>query len=400
MTFPQVMDSSSRPTTEPELDLLLVGGGLANGLIALACLARRPDLELALIEREPRLGGNHTWCLHPSDVPPSAQWLVEPLIEQRWSGYDVRFPGTSRRMAGSYAAVTSARFEAVLTQTLAASPGARTVLGAEVTEVGERHVRLADGTVLRGRRVVDARGPAATATGGPSGFQKFLGLEVELEADAGLDRPLLMDACVEQLDGFRFFYVLPLASRRLLVEDTRFALDPTLNLAQARAEVLDYARRFGRVRAIVREERGLLPMTFGATLEPPTARPLRAGYGAGLFHPATGYSFAVALRVACALADSLYDADPLPRLAAVWRAHARQFAYAQRLNWLLFHCFGPGEMWRVFERFYRLPEALIHRFYALELTRTDRARILLGAPPRGLSLRAALSNLTPTEVSP
>jgi lycopene beta-cyclase len=394
------MHSSSRARSDDELDLLLVGGGLANGLIALACLARRPTLKLALIEREPRLGGNHTWCLHPNDVPAAAAALVEPLIEQRWSGYDVRFPELSRRLAGSYAAVSSSRFDAVLTQTLAASPGARAVLGAEVIEVGERQVRLSDGSTLRARRVVDARGPRTAAPGGPSGFQKFLGLELELEADPALDRPILMDACVEQLDGFRFFYVLPLAPRRILVEDTRFARDPALDVPRVRAEVLDYARRFGPVRRIVREEQGLLPMTLRAKPEPPTARPLRAGYGAGLFHPATGYSFAVALRVACAIADGLDDADPTLRLAASWRAHAQQFAYAQRLNWLLFNCFEPTEMWRVFERFYRLPEPLIHRFYALELTRSDRARIVLGAPPRGLSLRAALSNLTPSEVSP
>jgi hypothetical protein len=35
-----------------------------------------------------------------------------------------------------------------------------------------------------------------------------------------------------------------------------------------------------------------------------------------------------------------------------------------------------------------LPEVSIRRFYALELTAWDRARILVGRPPRGLSLSA------------
>ena len=48
-------------------------------------------------------------------------------------------------------------------------------------------------------------------------------------------------------------------------------------------------------------------------------------------------------------------------------------------------------MWRVFERFYRLPDALIHRFYAMQLSFADRARILLGRPPGGLKLAAALA---------
>ena len=50
--------------------------------------------------------------------------------------------------------------------------------------------------------------------------------------------------------------------------------------------------------------------------------------------------------------------------------------YAERLNWLLFHSFEPGDMRNVFERFYALPEGLIHRFYALSMTWLDRARIV------------------------
>jgi lycopene beta-cyclase len=45
----------------------------------------------------------------------------------------------------------------------------------------------------------------------------------------------------------------------------------------------------------------------------------------------------------------------------------------------------------VFERFYGLPEPLIHRFYALSLSRLDRARILIGRPPRGFSLGHAMT---------
>jgi lycopene beta-cyclase len=41
--------------------MLLVGGGLQNGLIALAVLRARPDARLCLIERDPTLGGERTW---------------------------------------------------------------------------------------------------------------------------------------------------------------------------------------------------------------------------------------------------------------------------------------------------------------------------------------------------
>src|SRR5262245_27635475 len=77
-------------------DCVLVGGGLQNGLLALAILAERPDARIALVERADHLGGNHTWCFHAGDLPPSATQFVGPLVEQRWPGYEVSFPGNRR----------------------------------------------------------------------------------------------------------------------------------------------------------------------------------------------------------------------------------------------------------------------------------------------------------------
>src|SRR3954464_7080384 len=91
-------------------DLVLVGGGLQNGLIALAVLARKPGLRIALIESGARPGGNHTWCMHARDVPDQARDFVAPLVVSQWPGYEVRFPAGKRRVAGTYAAITSQRF--------------------------------------------------------------------------------------------------------------------------------------------------------------------------------------------------------------------------------------------------------------------------------------------------
>jgi lycopene beta-cyclase len=37
--------------------------------------------------------------------------------------------------------------------------------------------------------------------------------------------------------------------------------------------------------------------------------------------------------------------------------------------------------YRVFERFYRLPQGLVERFYAARSTPLDKARVLIGKPP-------------------
>jgi hypothetical protein len=125
--------------------------------------------------------------------------------------------------------------------------------------------------------------------------------------------------------------------------------------------------------------------------EPPTANaPLAAGYAGGWFHPVTGYSFPIAARLAALVAsvppEQLFG-DELRKMAA---AQARQMRFALRLNRMLFGWFPPAQRFRVLERFYRLPAALIQRFYALDLTALDRARIVVGRPPRGMSIRAAL----------
>lgn len=377
-------------------DVLLVGGGLQNGLIALACLAHDPSLRLAVIERDKAFGGNHTWCLHSGDVPDGAARFVEPLIAHRYGAYDVRFPGFARTVQAPYAAITSERFDRVLREQL----GARALLGRAAREVQPERVVLDDGQELTAPLVIDARGPGALEQPGTyshvratCGFQKFVGLELELDAPHALERPILMDATVPQDDGFRFFYVLPLGARRLLVEDTVFSRSPRLDVHALTASVLDYAKRFGPVGRVARTEQGVLPMPWSSEMVAPEGSPLIAGYQGGFFHPATGYSMPVALRLACHVAvhapGGVFGAE-LTRLVREHRAQAR---YAERLNALLFHGFQPSDMWNVFARFYRLPDTLIERFYALQLTGLDRARILVGRPPKGFSISNVISHM-------
>ena len=359
-------------------DYVVVGGGLAGGLLTLAIRHLQARATVTLVERAECVAGNHTWAFHAADVPSAADPFVRPLVAAAWPGYRVNFPGYARRVDSPYAAVTSDRMAAAL-----AGCGANVLTGAEATEVAAGHVTLVGGETLRGRCVIDARGTAPGGALAACGFQKFVGLEVETERHWPDDVPTVMDAAVPQDDGFRFVYALPFGPRRVLVEDTAFSNRPGLDRAGMRdrvAQAID-AQGVGAWR-VVREESGVLPMPWAAgQVDVRPTGPLVAGYRGGWFHPATGYSFPAAVRLALAVASV-----PPEGASAAAAALARRLASRQRvarfLNRLLFTAVVPAERWRVFRRLYRsLPDPLMARFYALEFGALDAARVFAGWPP-------------------
>src|ERR1700677_2790849 len=99
-------------------DALLVGGGLASGLIALRLKRSRPGLRIIMLEREARIGGAHTWAHFATDVSPEVSEWLGPLIVHAWAGSDVRFPTHRRTLPTHYRAITSARLHTVMSELL------------------------------------------------------------------------------------------------------------------------------------------------------------------------------------------------------------------------------------------------------------------------------------------
>lgn len=374
--------------TQDQFDYLLIGGGLQNGLLAWLLLARDPRARVALVEAGDALGGNHTWSFHLSDVPNDLVDVVSPLVQYRWDHYQVHFPKFYRSVGLGYGSLHSSHLARLLQAKFDGGGGPELLLNSRAVEIHGNRAVLESGRVLHGKVVVDARGPAAITPTGTAGFQKFVGLEVTLRSPVRLQCPVLMDACVPQEDGFRFFYVLPFAPDRILIEDTRFSGDARLDEASLQHDILRHAADRGyEIDTVVRTERGVLPMPIHTRQDWPAGSPLSAGYGGGLFHPATGYSFPVALRAARAVADSDPDSFPGPAWQAFLKAHQTQYRFATFLNRLLFKAYLPEHRYHIFKRFYHLPEAAIARFYRLEMTRADMARMFVGRPPRGFSLK-------------
>jgi lycopene beta-cyclase len=376
-----------------DYDLILAGGGLANALIAWRLRMKRPALRVLLLEQAERIGGNHTWSFHDSDLDTAQRRWLAPLISAHWPRYDVLFPHYERSVEGGYNSISSDQFATVITAAL----GVALRCGAQIEEVSPTTVRLSGGETLHASAVIDGRGLRRSGHLA-LGYQTFLGQEVRLHAPHGLTAPIIMDASVPQQGGYRFVYVLPFAEDRVLIEDTHYVDTDSWQPERLRANIAAYAQtRNWRMAEILREEHGSLPIVLAGDVtsfwDDLHGQP-SAGLRAGLFHPTTGYSLPHAVRLAERIA-ALSDLDA-PALFNTIRSSAldewRQQLFFRLLNRMLFLAGNPDHRWRVMHRFYRLPAPLIARFYAGRLTLGDKLRLVSGKPPVpvGQALSAAL----------
>ncbi len=374
-------------------DLAILGGGLAGGLVALALAEMRPDLSVLLVEGGDTFGGNHIWSFFASDVDYAGQRLTDPLVAHHWQGYDVHFSGHSRTLTTPYRSITSERLDAHLREKLAASA---LITGVNVVAAGPTGFTLADGRNFSVRGVIDARG-AASLPHMAGGWQKFLGQTLRLASPHGLSRPVVMDARVEQLDGYRFVYCLPFSETEVFVEDTYYSDTPHLDRDVLRSRLAAYALARGwQVEAASREETGVLPVVATGDFNAfwPAGDPLaRLGGRAALFHPLTSYSLPTAVRAALALAALPDLSGPALAKASrdIARRHWQEGAAYRLLARMLFGAATPERRAPILERFYRLPEPLIERFYASRTSSADALRIVTGKPP--VPIAAALAAL-------
>jgi lycopene beta-cyclase len=373
----------SAPNKLSDLPLILVGAGLASALIAQRLSHGGKGPAIVMLEAGEKPFGEHTWSFHEADVEPQDLAWLSPLVAMRWDAQSVRFKSYQRQLQSGYATLTSASVTGAMSQL--ANVDIRK--HSPAVAVRPDQVILADGTRVDGACVIDARGyqPSAALT---LGFQKFVGLEVETEEAHGLVNPVIMDATVDQRDGYRFVYLLPFSPTRILIEDTRYSDGDDLDLQALATDISAYATAQGwSIARVFREEHGVLPIALAHDAErfwsgKPADVP-QAGMRAALFHPTTGYSLPEAVRVANLVASSWPIGSAA--LAPAIKAHAllrhRQQRFFRLLNRMLFRAALPERRHLVLERFYKLPLPLIERFYAGRTTWPDIARILIGKPP-------------------
>jgi len=370
---------------EKQADMIIVGAGLSGLLTAWRCLDVNPSLKILMIEASDKIAGDHTWSFNLTDVDESLREWIKPFIAYEWDSYDVKFPKRERTLDITYCTGNSETLRACI-QPHIESGRLAVKLSTRVIDLQPDHVILDNKQKLSAKCVLDARGfePNENVF---LGYQKFVGRTIRTKEPHGLKRPIIMDATVEQLGGYRFVYCLPFTEHEILVEDTYYTDGAGLSENDVTARVDDYinAKGWGD-HELVRQEKGVLPITLAVEDKYFDAPAL--GIRGGFYHAVTGYSFPKALENADWLAFKLelwgadWDAETSDHTLQVNRTvHRKEETFLRLLNRMLFHAAKPEERYTVLQRFYGLNQGLIERFYAGKLKWYDKLRILIGKPP-------------------
>ncbi|EAQ27972.1 hypothetical protein NAP1_10273 [Erythrobacter sp. NAP1] len=383
--------------SDSQFDCVIVGGGLAGGLIALALHKARPNYRIALVEAGRVVGGNHRWSWFDSDLSAKGRELLSAFRQTGWDdGYEVRFPKYRRKLKTAYRSMASADFHEGLLRELPESALylGRKAVGLDASGVDLAAPEFGEPERLNARSVIDCRSfkPSPHLNGG---WQVFLGRHIRLSEPHGQERPVIMDATVDQHaphgngSAYRFVYVLPLGAHDVFLEDTYYADDPMLDRSALSGRIDQYASKHGwQDGAIVGHEAGVLPVLTGGdfsayqdTIRIPGVAV--AGARGGFTHPLTSYTMCVAVENALAVADNAdLSGEQLAALFEVRaRRHWRKTGYYRLLARFLFFAARPERRVKVFQRFYRLREGLIERFYAARSNPFDKVRVLWGEPP-------------------
>jgi len=237
------------------------------------------------------------------------------------------------------------------------------------------------------------------------GYQKFVGRTIKTHKPHGLKNPIIMDATVKQLDGYRFVYCLPFTEHEILVEDTYYTDGANLSENEVAARLDDYINANGwGEHEVIRQEKGVLPITlavdaaYGEDVTEGNNQPVQLGMTGGYYHAVTGYSLLEAVKSAEVVSDMIAKNKPdyanaiLHEMIYHKRDHYYEEKFLRLLNRMLFRAAKPEKRYKVLERFYGLSEGLVERFYRNRLTKSDKLRILIGKPPVPIS--KALKNFS------
>jgi lycopene beta-cyclase len=356
--------------------ILIAGGGVAGCLAALAMARLRPEVPLLIVEERATFGGDGHRLFAGAELGADGAALVEPAASARWPGFYLAFPGLARKMKGDWGDLGSDDLHRAMTGTLA--PG-QYRLGTRVVAVREDALVLDGGETIRAEGAIDARGAANLSTLELL-YEARLERDYRLAAPHGVDRPVLIDATVDQGAGLRYFECVPLAEDRLAIADICVS-ERSQSDEHAADRIAAYVEARGWQRPKQLAERAAArPLPFGGDFASfwrlGGARVAKIGLRGGFVHPASGRAVGDAARTASLLVRQQSFAGPA--LHDAFEADAKQLWKKREPARAIVGAIAaaPADERRALaERLYRLDGALLDRLFADRLGLLDRGRL-------------------------
>ena len=316
-------------------DYIFIGAG-ASATLLLRSLESRGLLinkKIALIDADDKRKNDKTYCFWTSLDDNIAQ-NCQHLFSQTWSKISVNRQEPETLENSRYVHISSIALydecrrivdqHQLVRVHSAVSSIVRTENGVHViTENGDFHAET----------IFDSRPPAFALPEKNEAllWQTFIGYVISpSESYEQSDCVDLMDFDIPQ-DGYtQFMYVLPLPNNRILVEVTRFGIEP---ITSEQAEpILDayIHRRFGTY-TVVETEKGTIPMSTSKIVREHMKGVIPIGGRSGAIKPSTGYAFKKMFEGAEHLADQLLNKKEINSL----KVEPKRFQFYDRLLLLI-----------------------------------------------------------------
>jgi len=281
---------------KPDHDIIIAGGGLSG--LSLACAMIRSPLRersILIVERDAQKGNDRTWGFWAKRPT-----LFDAAVSHTWEFLiSVGAEGPQRVSLGDYRykVIRGLDFYDFARRDLATCPNIHFLYGnIESVEDGRDAACVTvDGQSVYGGWVFDSHPVPMSNTDTPYQHLKmhFRGWEIETPGPVFDPRAVtFLDFRTPQEQEMRFFYVLPFADNRALVEFTVFSKD-VLRRSQYEEALRHYLADILHVSQyrLISEERGSVPITDDPLLRKLGRRVMAIGARAGRVKPSTGYAF-------------------------------------------------------------------------------------------------------------